>query len=326
LQLLATIAERQGDQERATAIMQLAARRSLRDRLPHTWLFHRSVSQGEFALALYHADVVLRRHRRLRSQYLQSLVQLASENRSRAEVVKVLVRNPPWRTWFLREFAGRATALHDTIEFYDLLQASPQPPTDAELAPHLDRLVTAGSFKHAFRTWINSLPHQQRNDPIQFYNGDFEFPVSNLPFDWIILRARGVAAEVVDRPDRSGRALRLTFNNAQLRFRHVRKLMLLTPGIYRLSGQVLTHDLRTPRGLHWKLLCADGAQQLLAETVSVAGTTDGWIEFEQEFEVPKVDCQAQWLRLELAAGTQSRVESGAAWYDSLKITSKPAVR
>jgi len=323
LQLLAKIAERQGELARANGLMQLAAQRSLRDHIPHAWLFHRAVAEGEFTVALRHADIVLRRHWRLRSQLLQSLIRLASDEGSMDEVIKVLVQNPPWRSWFLREFARGAPSLQDTMRFYDLLQASPQPPTESELAPYLERIVTAGHFEHAFRSWKNSLPPERRQHSIQFYNSDFRFPVSNLPFDWIILRARGVATEVVDHPDRSGRVLQIRFDNAQLQFRHVRKLMLLAPGIYRLSGKVLAHDLRTPRGLHWKLVCADGRQQMLAETANVAGTTDGWIEFEHEFHVPKLDCHAQWLRLELAADAQSRVESGVVWYDSMMVTSNP---
>ena len=323
LQLLAKIAEGQGELTRANGLMQLAAQRSLRDHIPHAWLFHRAVAKGEFTVALRHADIVIRRHWRLRSQLLQSLIRLASDEGSVDEVIKVLVRNPPWRSWFLREFARGAPALQDTMRFYDLLQASPQPPTESELAPYLERIVTAGHFEHAFRSWKNSLPPERRQHSIQFYNGNFRFLVSNLPFDWIIQRARGVTTEVVDHPDRSGRVLQIKFVNAQVRFRHVRKLMLLAPGIYRLSGKVLANDLRTPRGIHWKLLCADGRQQILAETANVAGTTDGWIEFEHEFHVPKLDCHAQWLRLELATDAPSRVESGVVWYDSMMVTSKP---
>ena len=150
-------------------------------------------------------------------------------------------------------------------------------------------------------------------------NGDFEFPISGLPFDWVFENVRGAQSDIAP-AGAGGNALRVQFHNTRVPFRHVSQLLLLPPGGYRFSGAVQSVDLRNERGVHWTLSCAGGKGELLGETERVAGTRR-WTDFELEFNVPSgPDCQAQVLRLVLAARIPSEQKAaGQIWYDNLKI-------
>jgi hypothetical protein len=60
LVLLGLAAEAEGREDEALALMSIAARRSLRNRRAHLWLFNHRLRQRDSAAALSHADVILR--------------------------------------------------------------------------------------------------------------------------------------------------------------------------------------------------------------------------------------------------------------------------
>ena len=67
------------------------------------------------------------------------------------------------------------------------------------------------------------------------------------------------------------------------------------PGRYRLELRARTRELRSQRGLEWQLTCSDNRTRLAA-----GATIDrqrDWTPLQLEFEVPKEDCEGQWLRL-----------------------------
>lgn len=321
LRLLALLAEKEGNAPRALALMELAAGRSLRDPLVHGWLFEHRLRDGRYPAALAHLDLLLRTQPQLRGDILPVLMTLATDGRSAAAVVEMLHADPPWRAWFLGEFSRRAADPLAPASLYAALQAGPRPPREAELRPHLERLVAAGRFEQAFLLWQGSLAGARRDDPAYLHNGDFRHPPSNLAFDWVLSRVAGATVAVVLAPGGDGNALRIEFTSGRVAFRHVGKLALLPPGRYRLSGRVMTRALDNPRGLQWRLYCADARDRLLAETGRVTGTTAGWVEFAEEFTVPADGCRAQWLRLELAARVvlEQQVGGGTAWYQDLRI-------
>jgi hypothetical protein len=156
------------------------------------------------------------------------------------------------------------------------------------------------------------------------YNGNFEIPADGLPFNWIINPVLGADVKVVPSEDGKGRVLRAQFSGARVQFSNVKQLMLLAPGHYRLAGQVKSDDLRTTRGLWWRLSCVNGsAEKSLAQTDLVSGTHP-WSDFQVDFEVPAAGCAFQWLRLELPARIASEHQiEGQVWYRDLRITPVP---
>jgi hypothetical protein len=320
LVLLGLAAEAEGRDDEALALMSLAARRSLRNRGAHLWLFNHRLRQREFGAALSHADVVLRtRPGEFRATLLSALMAIASVPGPRTHLVEMLETGPPWRSWFLREFSRHAPANSDPSQLYTALQSGPRPPSMYELRPHLDALIGSGRFEQALLVWLNSLPADEAVSLDYLYNGNFERPISNLPFDWIIGRIRGADIDIVESPVDRVKALRVQFARARVAFRHVRKLVMLPPGAYELTGRARADDFRNERGLSWRLACAEGSKEVLVSTARVSGTMTA--EIAEQFTVPAQGCRAQWLQLELAARIPSEqdVGGGTVWYDSLQI-------
>jgi hypothetical protein len=115
-----------------------------------------------------------------------------------------------------------------------------------------------------------------------------------------------------------GLALRVEFEDRRVAFRHVRQLLALVPGTYRLEGRVRWDDLRGERGLVWTLTCAENGR-VIAETDPVTGRRD-WRTFEQDLVVPAENCGGQWLTLRVPAriAAEQRL-GGVAWFDDLSI-------
>jgi hypothetical protein len=320
LVLLGLAAEAEGRGDEALALMSIAARRSLRNRGAHLWLFNHRLRQRDFGTALSHADVILRtRPGEFRATLLQALMAIASVPGGRTHLVEMLETGPPWRSGFLREFSRHAPDPSDPSQLYAALQSGPHPPNTDELRPHLDALIGSGRFEQALLVWLNSLPPGEAVSLDYLYNGNFERPISNLPFDWIIGSIRGAEINIVESPVDGVKALRVQFARARVAFRHVRKLVMLPPGAYELTGRARADDFRNDRGLSWTLACAEGSKEVLVSTARVSGTMTA--EIAEQFTVPAQGCRAQWLQLELAARISSEqdVGGGTVWYDSLQI-------
>ena len=53
----------------------------------------------------------------------------------------------------------------------------------------IDRLEREVAGRSAYQSWINSLPREQQQRIGYVFNGDFESPISNVGFDWIVAAA-----------------------------------------------------------------------------------------------------------------------------------------
>jgi hypothetical protein len=206
------------------------------------------------------------------------------------------------------------------IQLYAALKDSENPPTKDELLPYLNRLIHDGNIELAYQTWHATLPPPQRADATYPFNRDFEFAVDGLPFNWTLMTTPEANLQVVSSLD-SGkkRALLVEFSGARVRFANVKQLLLLPAGDYRFSGKVKTAELRTVRGLWWRIFCANASANTLANTELVSGTTP-WTDFTVKFQVPGTDCGAQWLQLELPARIEPELRiEGQVWYQDLRI-------
>jgi hypothetical protein len=321
LTLLGLIAERKGDQQSAERLMRIAGTRMWRDRTTQVWLLNRDVGRGDYRDALVHADATVRMSDEAQSELFPNLAAFTIDPRAFEALITFLATSPPWRTWFLRHLSGRLANQTRLVQLYAALTKTEQPPTKQELRPFLNRLIMDENFELAYQIWREALPPEQRADENYPFNRDFEFPVSDLPFNWDLANVAGADIQIVPKSDAgSKRALLVEFSGARTRFANVKQLMLLPAGIYRFRGWVKTTELRTARGLWWHIFCANATAKTLATTELVSGTTP-WTDFTVKFEVPVTDCPAVWLQLELPARieTESRIE-GQVWYQDMQIT------
>lgn len=321
LAVLALLAERDGRRADASRLMALAAARSRRDGYVQIWSFYDAARQADFATAVAHADALLRTRGHLRSEIAPTLIAFSVDPEANAAVVAALADDPPWRGWYLGELARQTDDPGIAYAIYADLGKTANPPTDAELFAYLDQLVRVGRFEQAYLTWIAFLPEERRQAITYAYNGDFEYPPSGLPFDWTIGRITGAATGIVETGDDDiGHAVRIEFANRRVPYRHLRKLLMLPPGVYRLSGRARAQDLDNDRGLVWQIACAEGDKQLLGETEAVRGTAD-WHGVSATFDVPHTGCRAQWLTLVLPAKAELEQQiGGVVWFDDFQVS------
>lgn len=320
LRVLALVAELDEDLDQADILMRRAAARSRRDALVQIWSFKRSAQLGDFDRALMHADALLRSRSHLNEHILPTMIAFAVDQESKDSVVRLLATNPPWRRWYLEQVVRQMDDPGVAYSLYADLKSGQAPPSDAELRPYLTKMIDSGRLEQAYLTWINYLPDERRRSISYVYNGDFEYPLSGLPFDWMIGGITGAKTEIVEAPDqKTGRAVRVEFANRRVAYRHLRKLLMLPPGGYSLTSSVRAKDLQNERGLVWRVSCAETDRQVLGETPPVTGTFD-WVKKSILFEVPQTDCRAQWLTLVLAARVALEEQiSGEVWFDDLSI-------
>jgi hypothetical protein len=320
LALLGLAAAARDEPERARALMQLAAARAPADLLAQGWLFHHGLMAEDLSGALAHADAMLRAQPAFLERLLPSLAAIAADSRGQAAMAELLAEEPPWRSRFLERLAAEIADPLAPFDLYASVLAGSQPPSRAELRPYLARLVSAGLYEQARLLWTQALPAERLAEVGYLANGGFEQQPTGFLFDWSLEPVVGARAEIATIPEGDGgRGLRIQFHDRPVTFRHVRQLLMLMPGRYRLTGRAKAEGLRNPRGLHWTLSCADQSQTRLGASDRLIGTTR-WHSFDVAFEVPASGCRAQWLRLELAARIAAeRHAAGAGWYDDLAV-------
>lgn len=316
--LLATLAERSGDQARAARLYALAIRRSPRDLPSHAWLFEHHLAAGRIAAALPHADRMLRIQPQLAPRLFPILLALTEEGAATKPLAELLAGAPPWREKFLLQLLAQPRPGQHVDELMAATTRAGVGLTQTELAAWLDRLIAHQQWQRAYVAWAGQLQAPIRSLG-NVYNGGFESQPSGLGFDWRFEHTPGASIELLAGPGVTGRqALSVAFEQQRVDFHHVRQLLVLPPGRYLLEGHQRADGLRTASGLVWTLACA-GSLSALAGSEPLKGDT-GWTPFSLEFEVPGQGCGGQWLQLALSARMDAeRMASGRAWFDELRI-------
>jgi hypothetical protein len=319
--LLARQAETSGNLTAATTLYTLAAFRGPRDLPSLGWLTEHALARGDHARALTHIDRILRVQPELGTQLYPVLMALSAQEPVQGDVAKILLEGPPWRAGFVVQMIQKSPDSTQLFGLIERLRRSPAGLSERELSAWLDRLVRDRHWATAYLTWVNSLPPEYRARIGNVYNGSFELQPSNSGFDWRLLRVSGARVSRSQVTGAGGSlALQVAFEDRRVPFQHVRQLLALAPGTYRLQGRVRLDDLRSERGLVWTLTCAEDGR-LISETEPMSGR-GGWRTFELDLVVPSTDCGGQWLTLRVPAriAAEQRI-GGVAWFDDLQIAS-----
>ena len=180
----------------------------------------------------------------------------------------------------------------------------------------------------ARRLWLDTLPTEQRAHASNLFNGNFEWPLSNLGFDWIVQRQDSAIAQIDTA--RGKRALHVTFANTRYAGAAAPPVPDARPrplparrAVSARTGSTRGSDCNGASIAGRRAVRRSGSS---AKTEPLAGSR-AWMDFEREFTVP-ANCTVQVLRLELAnprrdAETPGNVVArlhGSLWYQDLKIT------
>jgi len=312
------VAEQMQESARAESLMRLGGASSPRDVLAHSWLLDADLKRGEINAAVRRVDLLLRASPQRAPTILQAAMPILTHERALVPLAQALAAMPPWREAALIALTRNAD-IRFLWDLYGALQNRSERLEPSELQPFLERLVRENYFEEAFFLWSGSVSPERLARADLLYNGRFQYPVSNLPFDWSIRPASGALVRVSGR--RGGRALNVDFFGARVPFRHVSHLMMLSPGDYRFVGLESAVNLRNERGMRWRMTCGGDSAIALMETQLLVGDV-AWRPIAVDFTVPE-DCVAQNLVLELAARVVIEQEvSGGVSYMGLGVEAR----
>lgn len=320
-QLLGRLAEAEGDDKAAFRFMDAAERLSLHQSLATYWLLRTSTHARDYAVAVRSADVLLRTDPQSYRYVVPFLAEVIQNKSGAALVEKVLATDPPWRADFIATLPNDVTDARVPLNLLLALRTDPKPPQMSDIVPYLDFLVQHRFYALAYYTWLQFLSPSELHHVGYIFNGGFEASPSGAPFDWKISQGTGVTVDIVARPDGADqRALMLDFEFGRVDYHSVAELVVLPPGTYQFSGEY-QGKLVGPRGLKWRIACAEGKIAPVAESAMISGTTRGWKNVAFTFSVPDKDCSAQYVRLDLDARMASEeLVSGTIYFDRLQIS------
>lgn len=318
LSLYGSATARLGETERAERILRVAAAHLPIDLIAHGWLYEHALKKGDLFEALAELDILLRGRPFLTSRIGPSVqALLGTDAAAETGFARLLSTQPPWRPSLLAYLSNAVKDPDALVRLFGRLQASAAPPSAEEMRPYLKRLARDGRMDQAYLAWLDHLPPDRLSHLGLLYNNRFQYPISNLPFDWVFAPVSGASVEVL--ADEKGPSLSVEFYGARVSFAHVTHLLVLPPGEYSFSGSAKTENLDNERGLRWRIYCAGSPGESLATTDLLRKTTP-WSSFHVNFSVPPAGCAAQGLVLEIPARIALETQvSGSARYSNLSI-------
>lgn len=317
--VLAGAAEAGGDADSAYALYRIAARHLPRDLPTRTWLYNHHISSGDASAAIADLDIMLRARPQLIPALAEIIIGVATQAQTQPAFATALGASPPWRSSVLPLLVQQSSDVDALAKLLAVLRAQASG-LDANTQDHwIERLIRERRYADAYVQWVSDLPTAQREVIGNVFNGGFDFPISDGGFDWRTEPVVGARLDLqAGETAKSGSALRISFDDQRVAFHHLKQLLLLPPGRYRLDGRVRLDELRNERGLVWELRCAEDMAEIAIGT-PLSGSAP-WQDLTMEFNVPSAGCAAQWLQLVLRARipSEQRID-GSVSFDALRI-------
>ena len=313
----ADLARSGSDLAQSESLNAIAIRRAPYALSPRAWLVNRQLARGQFKEALATLDQILRISPAQHEQIFPILLKLATQAGFAEVLAEALSRQPTWRSGFVDAVMSSADARQRSAIFTAMHGMQ-----DLDLTTSgrwIDRLIKDGSWGEAYARWSSGLSRTGSFRIDYVYNGGFESASSGIGFDWRIGDSAGVLIERLPMPDTGGKfELRLSFLNRRVGDIPVHQWLLLAPGNYNLRFKASAADLRSDRGLQWKIRCAADGKEIAASE-----RLDGnfaWKTLHVEFRVPEQGCVAQDLWLHNAgAAAAGKIVRGEISFSDFRI-------
>ena len=320
LRLLGQLADTSQDDASALKFMTAAAHISQHENVALYWLMRKSAAAGDYKTAINYADSLLRTNPGLARIVVPVLAHFAGDKASIDSLKAVLDGDPPWRGLFFALLPESVTDARTPLNLLLALKSSPNPPTADDINRYLHLLVAHKFYDLAYYTWLQFLPLDELRNAGLLFNGSFDMAPSGAPFDWTITEGSGVTVDIVPTDKTGERALMVDFLYGRVDYHSVFELVMLPPGSYQLTGQY-NGKIIGPRGLKWRIVCANATRTRLGESLMIIGVTSGWKKVNFNFTVPAADCRAQYVELDLDARMASeQLVSGSMLFNDLDIS------
>ncbi len=309
------------DPLRAARMMSVAGAQGWRDPVAQTWLVRHRLAEGDYAEGFARADAFVRVSPQAEPAVFVALTTAVQSPAAVGPLAARLATGPGWRARFLAALAADPRPGSDAAMLGVLaaLKTGAHPATGDELALYPERLIAQGRVPDAWRAW-RALARPLMAPGQYLYDGDFAQPAAEGPFDWVLKSDVGWTPAVGPTPGRPGKALAVDYDG-YAQPAPLGQRIVLPPGIYRLSGQILAQAAAGSGRMRWIILC-DPSRQEVGDTGPIAAVAGRWTAFETTFTAPAHDCPSQWVTL--TADSADAPAGIQVWLDDLAISAAPA--
>jgi tetratricopeptide (TPR) repeat protein len=186
---------------------------------------------------------------------------------------------------------------------------------------YVDALLKNKQWMLAKDIWLTGLEKDTKYNGDYIFDGGFESNIEKKTFSWHHVIDQKIGK--INRgfiPGVSGaNALNVNLTKKKpIAFRHVWQRLVLPTGTYKISYRVLLDNLKTNKGLRWRVRCLDDQNVVLGESPVMKGRSF-WEKKHFEVKVPEM-CKAQILRLEVASFyAHNQTFRGGIWFDDFDI-------
>jgi tetratricopeptide (TPR) repeat protein len=315
--LLAELRLRLGEEEEADRLFRQAHRLASTEIHALQHLFVRAVETGNYAEAVAHMDVMMRRWPARASELVSPLLpRLLSHEAAYAAVVEAMRSGAPWQGRVIANLARQEDGLGIAYQLLLGLEDSEHPPGPKETASVIRGYVAAKRFEDAYRLFRFTLPEEERTLTGFVHNGGFVPVSSAAPFSWQYRNTPAVEVLLSAEPPLAGATVR--FLSVPAKEVVLNQTLLLPPGRYRLVTDVDASSLSAPRSLYWRIDCVEPQRRELLRLAIPEGSYQER-RLEAEFEVDACALQRIGLATDVIADSWQNRYSGQARFRSLTI-------
>jgi hypothetical protein len=290
-----------GDAKRLFDTAESISRRDLQTQI---WQIEEHVRQGDVSGALHHYAVALRVFPESRSVLFPSLANGVTHAELVDPVADLASSEETWRNAFLTYLAGHSPDAV-SVRFLNAV-ASHHVELPADLVELLlPRLIQGGQLGQAVALYRHINPRWSDRSIAEQLDGEFD-RLGPPPFGWSIEDQVAFVGPRTEGSMNSGlHAVLPTGEPVTI----ARKLLILGPGLYRLTGAYRLSADEENAALRITLACAAGAAA--GSEVALNGTRSS---FSTELTAP--DCAATWLTI---AGGAKDDNAVSLWIDGLSL-------
>ena len=192
VRLLALVADRQGQADRAARLMTIAGARSERDGPAQAWLFDYWARRHNWPRAFEHADLLLRTHPQVTRQLDPTLeAAVIADPAARTALTARLAGAPFWREQFLSDLAQSNADPAPLLGMLNELNRPSAKLSNEEFEEVLVPLVNRHLYDEAYLTWVQSLPPKALSTLGNVYDPDFDGLPGAAPFNWTLHQPNG---------------------------------------------------------------------------------------------------------------------------------------
>jgi hypothetical protein len=277
------------------------------------------LAKQEFDKSFSRLDGVLRARPELGEGLFAVLSSQLVNDKARAALGRLLANNPPWRSKFINSVVVADKSGSWGYRILSEIRKAKGTPTEEEKRSLITHLFSAKQFDQSYFVWLDLLQPSELLKVRNVFDGGFDTSTKNMLFNWNFFDRKTARIEVGQRSGKSGDAtLKMDFFSDKEVAAYAYQMLRLAPNEYDLSFELQVDELKSSKGIVWRLSCLETPLPL-GESKPIL-EKGPWETRQFSFKVPDKGCATQYLRLETKGVAElDRVITGRLSIDNITV-------